>query len=64
LQAWLTIAELFGELQQPNFARMIFCSVVMVRRGGALRHPDRSAPRLASRFAVRIQDTSVRLSFS
>jgi len=35
-----------------------------MRRGGTLRHPDRSAPRLGSRFAVGIQDTSVRLSFS
>jgi hypothetical protein len=28
------------------------------------RHPDRSAPRLGLRFAVGVQDTSVRLSFS
>jgi hypothetical protein len=51
----------------PTLARMIFCSVDMVssnRRGGALRHPDRSAPRLGSRVAVGNQDTSVRLSFS
>jgi hypothetical protein len=52
----------------PTFARMIFCSVVMMvssnRRGGALRHPDRSAPRLGLRFAVGNQDTDVRLSFS
>jgi hypothetical protein len=39
-----------------DLARMIFCSVVMVfsnsPRWGALRHPDRSAPRLGLRFAV------------
>jgi transposase-like protein len=35
-----------------------------MRRGGALRHPDRSAPRLGLRFAVGIQDIRVRLSFS
>ena len=51
-----------------TFARIIFCSVVMIvssnRRGGALRHPDRSASRLGLRFAVGNQDTDVRLSFS
>ena len=26
-----------------------------IRRGGALRHPDRSAPRLGLRFAVGVQ---------
>jgi len=47
---------------------MIFCSVVMVSsnapRRGRFATPDRSAPRLGSRFAVGIQDTSVRLSFN
>jgi hypothetical protein len=37
------------------------------RRGASpprpLRHPDRSAPRLGSRFAVSDQDTCVKLSF-
>ena len=38
-----------------TFARMIFCSLVIVssnRRGGALRHPDRSAPRLGRHRAT------------
>jgi hypothetical protein len=34
------------------------------RRGRALRHPDRSAPRLGLRFAAGNQDTDVKLSFS
>jgi hypothetical protein len=37
---------------------MIFCSVVMVSSnapGRALRHPDRSAPRLGLLFAVGIR---------
>jgi hypothetical protein len=38
-------------------------SALSIRRGGALRHPDRSAPRLGYRFAVD-QDTTVRLSLS
>jgi hypothetical protein len=45
---------------------MIFCSVVMVssnRRGGALHHPNRSAPRLGSRFAVGNQDTACQIKF-
>jgi hypothetical protein len=33
------------------------------RRGGALRHPDRSAPRLGSRFAVGNQDTACQIKF-
>src|SRR5262245_6302393 len=47
------VAELFGKLQEPDFRRIIFCSVVMVvspiRRGGALRNPDqlRAPPRLS-----------------
>ena len=50
------IAELLGELQEPNlgaddllFGRHVVSSI---RRGGALRHPDRSAPRLGLQFAV------------
>jgi hypothetical protein len=50
------IAELLGKLQQPDFGTddLLFgghgCSPI--RRGGALRNPDHSAPRLGYRFAV------------
>jgi hypothetical protein len=58
-----------------TLARMIFYaavirssySVVVVssnRRGGALRHPDRSAPRLGLRFAVGNQGTYVKSNLS
>src|SRR5580700_3778956 len=54
--------------RSPTLARMIFCSVVMwcppIRRGGALRHPDRSAPRLGLRFAVGSRTPHVRLNLS
>jgi len=33
------------------------------RRGGALRNPDRSAPRLGLRFAVVDQDTFCQIKF-
>src|SRR5215831_13733929 len=55
LQAWLTLPSCLASSSRPTLARMIFCSVVMVSSNapsGALRHPDRSAPRLGSRFAV------------
>src|SRR5262249_740481 len=48
------IAELLGEFQQPDFRTndLLFRRHVPVRRGGALRDPDRSVPRPGSRFAV------------
>jgi len=51
LQAWLTLPSCLASSSSPTFARMIFCSVVMVssnRRGGALRNSTSSAPRLGS----------------
>jgi hypothetical protein len=61
------IAELFGELQQPDFRPddLLFGRRGVLQCAEAGRFAtDRSAPRLGSRFAVGIQDTSVRLSFS
>ena len=53
LQAWLTLPSCLASSRSPTLARMIFCSVVMwcppIRRGGALRNPDHSAPRLGYR---------------
>ena len=48
------VAELLGKLQQSNLRAddLLFGrSRRPNRRGGALRHPDRSAPRLGLRFA-------------
>ena len=50
------ITELFGELQQSNFGAddLLFSrhGVLQCAEAGRFRHPDRSAPRLGSRFAV------------
>ena len=44
------IAKLLGKLQEPDLGiRWSWCSPI--RRGGALRNPDRSAPRLGYRCA-------------
>src|SRR4051812_20682729 len=51
------IAELLRKLQQANLGTddLLFSRHdVLQCRGGALRHPDRSAPRLGLRFAVGI----------
>ena len=59
------IAELLGEFQQSDLGadNLLFSrhGVLQCAKAGALRHPDRSAPRLGLRFAVGNQDTSVRL---
>ena len=62
------IVELLGELQQADLGAddLLFSGhdgVLSNRRGGTLRHPDRSAPRLGYRCAVD-QDTTVRLNLS
>ena len=52
------IAELLRKLQQANLGtdNLLFSRHdVLQCRGGALRHPDRSAPRLGLRFAVGIE---------
>ena len=62
------IPELLGELQQADLGAddLLFSGhdgVLSNRRDGALRHPDRSAPRLGCRCAVD-QAATVRLSLS
>ena len=64
----LSDEQLFGKLKQSNLGAddLLFGGhngVLSNRRGGALRHPDRSASRLGYRCAVD-QDTTVRLNLS
>ena len=68
LAAWHTLPRCLASSSSPTFARMIFCSVVMVvfsnppRRGATQPRP---APRPASAIVVPGgQNTTVRLSFS
>jgi hypothetical protein len=62
LHAWITLPSCLASSSRPTLARMIFVSSQTAEAGRlALRHPDRSAPRLGCRCAVD-QDTTVRLS--
>ena len=67
LQSWLNIAELLSEFQQSDLGadNLLFSRHgVLQCAGEAPRLPTPTIPpRLGLRFAVRTQDTSVRLCF-
>ena len=62
-----TNMEKFGDIHDQLVNKITALGATPVssnRRGGTLRHPDRSAPRLGSQFAVRDQDTICRIKFN